>query len=124
MLPDLTAVDQADLDARWADLTTWIEAKFKRESTIEAILFLVGIQSEGQGYQPKLAKEEKQDLIMEGTHVVFESLGFYERVGADAKGGWVWEPRVAIPALDLDQQETLLRLAILTYFDDIRLPTA
>ncbi|MEM1095492.1 MAG: hypothetical protein AAGJ10_12900 [Bacteroidota bacterium] len=124
MLPDLKALDPADLDRRWAELTTWIEVKFKREPTIESILFLIGIQSEGRGYQPKLAKEEKQDLIMEGTYVAFETLGLYQRIGADAQGRWLWEPRVALPALELDDQETLLRLAILTYFDDIRPPSA
>lgn len=124
MLPNFETLDLADLDSRWSDLTRWIEVKFEREPTIESILFLIGIQSEGHGYQPKLAKEEKQDLIMEGTYVAFETLGLYQRIGADAKGRWLWEPRIAMPALELDDQETLLRLAILTYFDDIRPPSA
>lgn len=111
--------DDATLDAQWKTLETWIQARFKREPTIEAILFLMGIQSRGHGYEPQLEKEVKQALIMEGTYCAFEHLGFYEKVGADKYGHWIWE-RIgpSMPKLPIDRQEKLLRIAILRYFDD------
>lgn len=115
----LLDTDDATLDAQWQRLETWINTRFKREPTIEAILFLMGIQSRGHGYEPRLEKEVKQALIMEGTYCAFEHLGFYEKVGADKHGHWIWE-RIGpkMPKLPIDRQEKLLRIAILRYFDD------
>lgn len=115
----LLAMDDAALDREWQQLEVWIETRFKRTATIEAILFLMGIQSRGHGYEPRLEKEVKQALIMEGTYCAFEQVGIYEKVGADAYGHWIWE-RVGppVPKLPIDQQEKLLRIAILRYFKD------
>lgn len=111
--------DDAALEARWERLQSWLQARFGRETGIEAILFLIGIQSRGRGYEPKLQKETKQDLIMEGTFCAFEKLGLYERVGMDEEGRWLWERAVPhIPKLPVEQQEKLLRLGILAYFDE------
>lgn len=113
-------MDDAELEARWERLQSWLKARFGRDTGIEAVLFLVGVQSRGHGYEPKLRKEVKQDLIMEGTYSVFEKLGFYERVGMDEHGNWIWERVVPeIPKLPIDDQEKLLRIAILAYFDEV-----
>ena len=112
--------DAEALDARWTRLTTWLGERFGRETTIEAILFLIGVQSRGRGYEPALQKEVKQDLIMEGTYCVFEKLDLYERIGVDEGGRWIWERRVShLPHLPIEDQEKLLRLGILAYFADL-----
>ncbi len=57
---------------------------------------------------------------MEGTHCAFETLGLYRRVGRDSKGQNVWERTdIPLPKLPLPDQEKLLRVAILAYFDDV-----
>ena len=114
-------IDDLELAARWKDLLTWLEHKFERQTGIESALFLIGIQSRGQGYQPKLSKKAKQELIMEGTYCVFETLGIYRRVGTDEKSRIIWRKvNTFIPMLSLDEQEKLLKVAILAYFDKIR----
>ncbi len=119
LLAYLDADDEA-LEARWRRLQAWIRARFGREPNIEGILFLVGIQSRGRGFEPELEKDAKQSLIMEGTYCVFEALGVYERVGMEQDGHWIWQ-RVLDhpPGLSVEQQEKLLRTAILHYFDDV-----
>ena len=119
LLADLEA-DEAVLEARWERLQGWIEQRFGKAPAIEEILFLVGIQARGYGFEPDLDKEAKQGLIMEGTYCVFETLGVYERVGMEKDGSWIWERRIDHPPnLSVDEQEKLLRTAILRYFEDL-----
>lgn len=127
--PDLSRtylqVDDGELEARWKELQDWLAERFEREPGIEGILFLIGIQSAGRGYEPKLGKERKQDLIMEGTYCAFETLGLYRRIGADADGAWIWERTGPhLPKLPVEEQEKLLRIAILRYFEEVREETA
>ena len=111
-------IDDEELAQRWNELLTWIRERFDRDAGIESVLFLIGIQSRGQGYQPKLSKKAKQDLIMEGTYCVFETLGIYKRVGINDKGHNIWAKNDTVKqALTLSEQEKLLQVAILTYFN-------
>ena len=114
-------VDDTVLDARWARLEAWVKDHFKRDVTLEAILFLIGVQSKGHGFEPSLKKEAKQDLIMEGTYCAFETLDLYRRVGMEADGRWLWERTTPMPDLSVEAQEKLLRLAVLRYFEDLGL---
>ena len=112
--------DDAVLEAQWQRLQAWIEERFGKEPTIEEILFLVGIQSRGYGFEPDLDKDAKEGLIMEGTYCVFETLGVYQRIGMEKDGYWIWERQIDHPPnLSVDEQEKLLRTAILRYFEDI-----
>lgn len=112
--------DDHVLESRWSRLQEWVERRFEQESSIEAVLFLIGIQSRGRGYEPEMEKELKQDTIMEGTYCAFEKLGFYERIGLDENGFWIWERTVdEIPKLELDQQEKLLKLGIVRVFEEV-----
>ena len=111
--------DDAGLEARWQRLQAWIDERFGKEVDIEGILFLIGVQARGRGFEPDLEKEAKERLIMEGAYCVFETLGVYERVGMEADGHWIWQRQIDHPPnLSVDEQETLLRAAILRYFDN------
>lgn len=112
--------DDAALDRRWQRLVTWIRTRFNKEPDIEAILFLIGVQTRGRGFEPELDRDVKESLVMEGTYCVFETLGVYERVGMEADGSWIWERVLDAPSgLSIEQQEKLLKTAILRYFDDV-----
>jgi len=112
------ALDPAVLDARWARLQAWLAARFGKDAvSIEGVLFLVGVQSEGGGYAPRLEKDAKERIILEASFVVFEALGLYRRAGMDAEGAWLWERTEDLPELPADAQERLLRTAILRYFE-------
>ena len=112
--------DAAALEARWERLVGWIQARFGKAPDLEAILFLVGVQSRGRGFEPDLDRDVKEALVMEGTYRVFATLGIYEQVGMEADGSWIWERVVDAPSgLSIKEQENLLKTAILRYFDDI-----
>jgi hypothetical protein len=117
-LEALFDTDDDELTHRWEQLQQQLELQFGRQPGIESVLFLIGVQSRGRGYEPRLGKQTKQDLIMEGTHCVFETLGLYKRVGIDSNGLSLWERDSDVfPKLSLSDQEKLLRVAILSYFD-------
>ena len=120
----LLQTGDAELAVRWQRLQAWLGERFGRgEPDLEAILFLIGIQSTGRGYEPRLEKETKQDLIMEGTYCAFEAVDLYRRIGAEADGRWIWERTdVPLPKRSVEDQEKLLRLAVLRYFDDVLEP--
>ena len=112
-------IHSPELEVRWDRLQGWLDERFGREAGIEGILFLIGVQTRGRGFEPDLEKEAKERLIMEGAYRVFETLGLYERVGMEADGHWIWQRRANHPPnLSVDEQETLLRTAILAYFDN------
>lgn len=116
----LLAADDAAVTARWEGLETWVRDRFGREPSIETILFLIGIQSRGRGYEPELDKDRKEALVMEGSYCAFSAIGLYEPMGIEADGSLIWERQVDLPAgLSIEQQEKLLHLAILRYFDDL-----
>lgn len=117
-LEHLLKLDDEELARKWHQLQQTLDDQFGKQPGIEAILFLIGIQSRGRGFEPKLNKQVKQDIIMEGTHCVFETLGLYKRVGIDSNGLSLWERNSPLfPKLSLPDQEKLLRVAILSYFE-------
>lgn len=111
-LESLLQVSEADLDAAWVRLETWFRTRYAREASVEAALFLVGIQARGQGFTDRLRKEEKQDLIMLGTWRVLE----YVRLANLDESTAQWERTIPLPVLDVAAQERLLRAALVRYF--------
>ncbi len=114
-----TARKDDALCARWAMLQRWTFNRFGREPDLEGILFLIGIQELGHGYLSDLDKARKEQLVLEGTYSALETLGYYERVGMENNGHWIWELRSPLPAdLSPEAEERMLQRAVLRYFDN------
>ncbi len=116
-IADLLAVDAEEAARRWARVEAWAAARFGKDgASLEGVLFLIGLQAAGRAYEPRMERDEKEQLVVEASLVVFEAVGGYRRVGMDAAGAWIWERTQAWPAvLDADAQERLLRLALAAY---------
>ncbi len=112
-LDDALSTDDTLLGAQWVRLQAWLAPRFGTEAVgMEAILFLVGVQMSGEGYR-KLEKEAKQDTIMNGTYAVFERIGLYARDPDTPEG---WRRTADVPELSIEQQEKLLRVAVVRFF--------
>ena len=75
----------------------------------------VGVQELGKGSYP-FSKEQKQDLIHIAICKILSFSGYYELEGVD-KDGWPhWKLKRELPAFDLIEQETFLKMHILEYF--------
>ena len=58
--------------------------------TLNAVLFLIGVQELGRGLQ-RFSKEEKQDLMHIAICKVLSLSGFYELEGTDEAGWPHWK---------------------------------
>jgi hypothetical protein len=105
-----------DLESDWNSLLTNLQDRLgKRPKDLNAVLFLIGVQELGKGSQT-FSKEEKQDLMHIAICKVLSLSGYYELEGLDSDGWPHWKLKKKLPAVDLLDQEKLLKIHILDYF--------
>ena len=108
-----------DLERSWNQLLNKLEKVFdKRPQNLESILFLVGVNELGQGAR-EFTKEEKQDLMHIAVCKVLSLSGFYQLEGLDESGWPHWKLVKELPHFDLLEQEKLLKIHLLEYFDEL-----
>ena len=105
------------LERKWngllADLADLIG---KKPKDLNGVLFLIGVQELGKGSQ-NFSKEEKQDLMHIGICKVLSLSGYYELEGLDKEGWPHWKVVKKLPHFDLLEQEKLLKLHVMEYFE-------
>ncbi|HAR20200.1 MAG TPA: hypothetical protein DCR46_06020 [Cytophagales bacterium] len=104
------------MEKEWDLLLEKLKDVLGKEATLDALLFLIGVQELGKGFL-SFSKEEKQDLMHIGTCKVLSLSGYYELEGSDHEGWPHWKLVKNIPALTLDEQEKMLKMHVLEYFD-------
>ena len=106
-----------ELEKKWARLLSELEESIgKRPGDLNAVLFLIGVQELGKG-NLDFTKEEKQDLMHIGICKVLSFSGFYELEGIDEEGWPHWKLLKNLPHFDLLEQEKLLKMHVLEYFE-------
>ncbi len=106
-----------ELQKKWVKLLAEIGQTIgKRPKDLNGMLFLIGVQELGKGKQ-EFSKEEKQDLMHIAICKVLSYSGYYELGGLDAEGWPHWKPTKRLPRFDLLDQEKLLKMHILEYFE-------
>lgn len=99
----------------WKELKKNLEEKFQAPLDMDGIIFLIGVQELGKGFV-KLKKDEKIEVMHVAVCTLLEPYGFYEFEGRD-EDGWPHFKRTAkLPFLAAEQQEQLMKEAILDYF--------
>ncbi len=106
-----------ELDRKWHKLLTVINEKIgKQPKDLNGVLFLIGVQELGRGAKP-FSKEEKQDLMHIAICKVLSLVGYYKLDGVD-KDGWPhWTLIKKLPHFDLMEQEKLLKMHVIEYFE-------
>jgi len=87
----------------------------KRPADLNSVLFLIGLQELGKGAK-SFSKEEKQDIMHIAICKVLSLAGYYELEGHDEDGWPHWKLVKRLPRFDLLEQEKLLKIQILEYF--------
>lgn len=106
-----------DLERRWNELLNRLETLMqKKPGDLNGVLFLIGVQELGKGVQ-NFSKEEKQDLMHLGICKVLSLSGYYELQGIDQEGWPHWKLIKKLPHFDLLEQEKLLKMHIIEYFE-------
>ncbi len=105
------------LHRKWAHLRSSLEKMIgKRPKDLNSILFLIGAQELGQG-KKSFSKEEKQDLMHIAICKVLSFSGYYELEGLDEEGWPHWKLTKPLPHFDILEQETLLKIHVIEYFE-------
>jgi hypothetical protein len=106
-----------DLERKWNSLLEEIKLLIgKKPKDLNSVLFLIGVQELGVG-KKTFSKEEKQDLMHIGICKVLSLSGYYVLDGLD-KDGWPhWKLVKKLPHFDLLEQEKLLKLHVMEYFE-------
>jgi hypothetical protein len=106
-----------ELERNWQVLLNFIQDLIgKRPKDLNAVLFLIGMQELGQSKR-NFSKEEKQDLMHIAVCKVLSLSGYYELEGLDEQGWPHWKPLRKLPHFDLLDQEKLLKMCVLDYFE-------
>jgi hypothetical protein len=106
-----------ELDRIWANLLKSLEHTIgKKPKDLNAVIFLIGVQELGKGNR-NFSKEEKQDLMHIGICKVLSLSGYYELEGLDADGWPHWRMCKKLPHFDLLEQERLLKMHVIEYFE-------
>ena len=105
------------LQKKWAQLLSSLGNSLgKRPKDLNNLLYLIGIQELGKGML-EFSKEEKQDLMHIAICKVLSLAGFYELEGRDEDGWPHWKPTSKLPRLDIIEQEQLLKIHVIEYFE-------
>lgn len=105
-----------ELERNWNSLLTDLESLIgKKPKDLNGVLFLIGVQELGKGSKV-FSKEEKQDLMHIAICRVLSYAGYYVFEGTDEQGWPHWKLTKKLPHFDLLEQEKLLKLQIMEYF--------
>ncbi len=107
-----------ELERKWQALRLQLkDALGKKPKDMNAVLFLIGVQELGKGPNT-FSKEEKQDLMHIAICKVLSLSGFYELEGVDEAGWPHWKSVKPLPHFDLLEQEKLLKMHVIEYFEE------
>ena len=106
-----------DFERAWNSLLNSLEKVIgKKPKDLNSVLFLIGVQELGKGSR-NFSKEEKQDLMHIAICKVLSLSGYYELEGLDEDGWPHWKIVKKLPNIDLLEQERLLKMHVIEYFE-------
>jgi hypothetical protein len=111
-------LNKHDYDPEWIALQDKLKDSIGKKPTLNAIIFLIGVQELGKGLSA-FSKEEKQDLMHVGICHLLSQSGYYEFEGRDEQGWPHYRLVKTLPLFDLIEQEKLLMMHIKEYFKDL-----
>lgn len=103
----------------WKKVETFFIQHFEAEKNlpIETMLFLIGVQELGSGKQ-KYTKDDKVNIIHIAVCRLLEPFGYYRFSHYDEDGYPHFEQTEELPPLKPNEQQLLMKKAIIQYFMD------
>ena len=103
----------------WGKVEEFFEKNFDAEKHIplDSILFLIGVQELGSGKQ-KYTKDDKLNLSHIAVCRLLEPFGYYKFTHYDEEGYPHFESQDSLPELKPNEQQLLMKKAIIQYFED------
>ncbi len=105
----------SEIEIKFTEVLKVMSKQFGDDLDIQALLFLIGIQELGKG-RINLSKNEKLDVMHIAICTLLAPYGYYEYEGLD-KDGWPhWKASEKLPPLKPNQQQEIMKQAIVDYF--------
>ena len=108
------------ISENWNKLCQILGEKYKKDVDLTHILYLIGIQEYGKGFQ-QFTKEEKMELIHLGACVMLSRKGFYKKMGVDERNFPLYERIAFMAQLSVIEETNLLKEAAIEYFKEIEI---
>lgn len=104
-------------ELEWKAVLDRMTEQFGEGLDLQAMLYIIGVQELGQGFRA-FKKDEKVDLMHVAICTLLEPYGYYTFEGNDEDGWPHFKREDALPTLAAEQQELLMRRAIIQYFKE------
>ena len=103
----------------WEEVEQFFVRNFDtdRHPQIDTILFLIGVQELGSGKQ-KYTKDDKLNILHIAVCRLLEPFGYYRFKEYDADGYPHFDEVAPLPELKPNEQQILMKKAIIQYFAD------
>lgn len=103
----------------WAEVEAFFVANFDTEKhpQIDTLLFLIGVQELGSGKQ-KYTKDDKVNILHIAVCRLLEPFGYYKFSHYDDDGYPHFAEVEKLPELKPNEQQILMKKAIIQYFID------
>jgi len=103
-----------DLDKKWSQLLEKLEKQFDQEMTLKGVLYLIGVQELNLGIK-QYEREEKVNVLHVAICKILAPFGFYKFDRIDEDGWPHYIELKAIKNLSENQQELLMKEAVIKY---------
>lgn len=110
-------MEQWEIEFKWLEIRHFLKDRFRKNELpdLKSTLFLIGLRELGK-LEKDFTKEQKQDLMHVGTCTVMAKKGYFELTAFDDDRWPHFTQTKALPKLDLEGQEIILKEAIVQYF--------
>ena len=105
-----------DLNKKWGELISKLEKQFDDEVTLKGLLYLIGVQELNFGIK-RFEREEKINALHVATCKILCPFGYYKFDSIDEDGWPHFTELKAIKNLSENQQELLIKEAIIKYLN-------
>ena len=103
---------------KWDRLKAWFEKEFKMDADADAMLFMIGVQELGKGFE-EFSKTQKLELIHIGVCSVLLKEGYYSLSHIDTDGWPHFTLIKKLPYIRGQQQSSFIKKHLLNYFSEI-----
>jgi hypothetical protein len=100
---------------KWEKLAAWFQDEFKMEADVDAMLFMIGVQELGKGFE-NFGKTQKLELIHIGICTVLQKDGYYKFTHLDQEGWPHYVAEKKLPYIKGQQQKEFMKKYLLEYF--------
>lgn len=107
---------EKELEQRFQETLQRISEQFGEELDMKGVLFLIGVDELGKGPQ-RFKKDEKVNLMHVAICKLLEPYGYYSYEGMDEDGWPHFTVNDQLPPLSADEQDRLIKEAIVEYFE-------